>query len=193
MKTAYQTMRSFWLDVKNLQHKEEFPVVGDKKICVAGVEMAVADEQNKIKHILIAAASLGNASIYFENNSPSGIGGFTGGGSSGPIKEKAKQVIEAAAAVADKLEIAAQLEMSEDPSRVSLFALGADGQLYTASVLEAEVRKPEHPLYAFFAYTQQLLGVFREQQQAAGKPTQVQEETQTPTEETGPEKKNKHL
>ena len=43
MNKAYETMRGFWLDVKNLQHKKEVPQLGEQKICIAGVEMAAKD------------------------------------------------------------------------------------------------------------------------------------------------------
>ena len=97
MNKAYETMRGFWLDVNNLQHKKEVPLLGDKKICVAGVEMAAQDPKGGIKNVLIAASSLGNASVYFENNSPSGLGGFTGGAASGPVRDKALRLMQAAA------------------------------------------------------------------------------------------------
>ena len=177
MNKAYETMRAFWLDVKNLQHKQEVPQIGAQKICIAGVEMAVADAKGELKHILIAASSLGNASVYFENNSPSGIGGFTGGSSSGAIYEKAQQLLKQAAQSAEQLAPVTALPVQENPQQVTLFTVSADGQIRMADVVEAEVRQTGHPLYAFCAYTQQLLGVFRAQQEAAQpKPSAVPEE-----------------
>ena len=182
MNKAYQTMRGFWLDVKNLKHKEEVPQLGAHKICVAGVEMAAKDDQGAIKNIFIAASSLGNASLYFENKSPSGIGGMTGGAASGPIREKALHFLQTAVKLADTLPQAGQLPLLQDPAQVSLFVVSTDGTIRCAMVTEEEVRKPEHPWYAFFAYSQQLLGAFRMAQeqtvkapQAPQPPTQVTE------------------
>ncbi len=168
MNNAYQTMKAFWLDVKNLQHKKEVPQLGTQKICVAGVEMAALDANGAIKHLMIAASSLGNASVYFENNSPSGIGGFTGG-TSGPVHEKANLLLQQAAAVADKLPVVPKLQEQQDVKRITLFTASGNGELRAQDIAEAEVRNPAHPLYAFFAYTQQVLGAFRTEQAAAQK------------------------
>jgi len=167
MNKPYETMRRFWMDATNLKHKQEVPLLGDKKICVAGVEMAALDKQGALKHILIVASSLGNASVYFENNSPSGIGGFTGGGSNGPVKEAAQHLMQAAADAGAQLPEVAQVSVNDNPAEVSLFALAENAAVYAARVAETEVRKAEHPLYAFFAYTQQLLGAFRAEQEKA--------------------------
>ena len=123
MNKAYQTMREFWLDVNNLQHKKEVPQLGKQKICVAGVEMTAADEQGELKHILIVASSLGNASVYFENNSPSGIGGFTGGAASGPIRDKALRMMKAASLAADELQEVIAMPQQAEPGTVTLFTV----------------------------------------------------------------------
>lgn len=174
MNKAYETMRGFWLDVNNLQHKKEVPLLGDKKICVAGVEMAAQDPKGGIKNVLIAASSLGNASVYFENNSPSGLGGFTGGAASGPVRDKALRLMQAAAVASAALPVVAALQAPADPQKVELFACGGDGRLFAQELPEAEVRQPQHPLYGFFAYTQQLLGAFRTEQEKAAAAAQPQ-------------------
>ena len=167
MHKAYQTMRDFWLDVKNLQHKKEVPQLGEHHICIAGVEMAAEDPNGRIKHLMIAASTLGNASVYFENNSPSGIGGFTGGAASGPVRDKSLRMLQAATAAADQLTVCEHVTEQTDPTIVVLFAISAEGHMRQALVKEEEVRQPQHPLYAFFAYTQQLLGAFRQEQEIA--------------------------
>lgn len=186
MNKAYETMRGFWLNVHNLKHREEVPQLGPQKICVAGVEMAAADEKGVLKHILIAASSLGNASMYFENNSPSGIGGFTGGAASGPVREKALHLLQTAAKTAEKLPVTQQLPLLQDPAQVTLFALSGDGNLRAVTLPEAEARKPENEWYGFFAYSQQLLGAFRSVQEQAEKPANPSEKsaqaTDTPRE-----------
>lgn len=177
MNKAYEAMRGFWLDVSNLQHKKEVPLLGERKICVAGVEMAARDTKGGVKNLLIAASSLGNASVYFENNGPSGLGGFTGGSSSGPVREKALRLMQAAASAADKLEAVARLEPQQDPQSVTLFAVSGDGQVYALALKEADARKPESALYPFFAYTQQLLGAFRAEQEKCACAGQTEEKT----------------
>ncbi len=173
MNKAYQTMREFWLDVNNLQHKKEVPQLGKEKICVAGVEMAAADEKEETKRILIVASSLGNASLYFENNSPSGLGGMTGGAASGPIREKALRMMRAASMAGDELQEVIAMPAEAVEGTVTLFAVTAEGKLRAAKLLEADVRKEDHSLYEFFAYSQQLLGAFRTEQEAAAAPAKT--------------------
>ncbi len=192
MNKAYETMRGFWLDVDNLQHKKEVPLLTARKICIAGVEMAAQDRQGSVKNLMIAASSLGNASVYFENNSPSGLGGFTGGSSSGPVRDKALRLMQAAAAAAaaDKLPSAAEVMAPNAPEQVTLFALSGDGQIYAQQLPEAQARNPENDLYPFFAYSQQLLGAFRTEQEeaSASKPAQAQTQTTAPSAGSNPEK-----
>lgn len=178
MNKAYETMRGFWLDVKNLQHKNEVPQLGEKKICIAGVEMAAKDTKGGIKNLIIAASSLGNASVYFENNSASGLGGFTGGAASGPVREKTLHLMQAAAANALRLEKVDVLQAQSDPEHITLFAVSAEGQIYAKDLLEKEARNPENPLYPFFAYTQQVLAAFR-QEQAQAEQSNAAQQAQT--------------
>lgn len=161
MNKAYETMRGFWLDVKNLQHKKEVPLLGERQICVAGVEIAARDTQGGIKNFMIAASSLGNASVYFENNSASGLGGFTGGAASGPVREKALRMMQSAAAAAAHLQPVDSLPPQQNVENVTLFTVSGEGQILARELKESEVRNPENDLYAFFAYSQQLLGAFR--------------------------------
>ncbi len=167
MSSAYQTMKEFWLDVKNLQHKHEVPQLGPQKICVAGVEMAAEDMHGKVKNLMIAVSSLGNASVYFENNSPSGIGGFTGGAAKGAVHEKAELMMKEAAAAAEKLPLVDVLLPQKQPQHVTLFVISYDGQIRAQDLADNQARDPNNPLYAFFAYSQQLLGAFRAEQEAA--------------------------
>ena len=85
MTSAFENMRNFWLDIENFKNKDskEQPA-----LCVCGIEFCMLDHYQKPKKVFIAASYLGNASMYFENNSKSGIGGFIG--------ENSKQVKQAA-------------------------------------------------------------------------------------------------
>lgn len=195
MNKAYETMRAFWLDVNNLQHKKEVPLLGEQKICVAGVEMAAVDTQGKIKNLMIAASSLGNASVYFENNSASGLGGFTGGAASGPVREKALRLMQAAASAAGRLQTAESLTPQANPENVTLFALSGEGKLFVQELKEADARNPENPFYPFFAYTQQVLGAFRAEQEkaeaaqaAAAQPQKQEQPAPQPAAPVTPEK-----
>lgn len=75
--------------------------------------------------------------------------------------------MQAAAKTAGQLDKVEVLEGQKDPAHVSLFAVSADGQIYAKDLEEKEARNPENPLYPFFAYTQQVLAAFREEQSKA--------------------------
>lgn len=170
MSEAYNSMKNFWLDINNLQHKKEVPALGAAQVCIAGVEMAALDDKCELKHILVAASSLGNASMYFENNSPSGLGGFTGGASSGPVRDKALRMLQAAAKAADKMVAVEQLPSLQSPAHVVLFIVNKEGQLRALEQLDVDVRNPENELYPMFAYSQQLIGAFRSTQEQPTQP-----------------------
>ena len=92
MKQAYLNMRNFWLDVKNLENRKGVIEIGPDKISVAGIEMALPDG-DEIKHLFLATNSLGDSSLYFENNSKSGLGGVIGGHGHEALQEAAARML----------------------------------------------------------------------------------------------------
>ena len=138
MNKAYQNMRAFWLDAKNMQSRKGAIEIGPEKIVAAAVEMTIpAGEQ--LKHLLIATNSLGDSSLYFENNSQSGLGGLIGGHGNEPLQEAAAHML-------------------------GLLAVSKDAVFYK-EMPEEDARIPENPFYPMFAYSQQVLGLFKTQQQ----------------------------
>ena len=172
MKKAYQNMRDFWLDVKNLENRKGVIEVGPDGICVAGIEMAFADG-DEIKHLFLATNSLGDSSLYVENNSPSGLGGVIGGHGHEALQEAAARMLAYAgklAAQMTKSPAGEKLPPPSSPEFVRLFAVSKTALFHT-EFKEADLRNPEHPFYPFFAYSQQTLGFFRQQQmQTSAKP-----------------------
>jgi len=166
MKEAYKNMRNFWLDVKSFEGEKGITPFGNQEIFSAGVEFCMPDHNNVMKSIIIAANSRGDASMYFENNSPSGLGGFMGQGHPA-IKAASAEVIKQADKMLPQMQKAAQMPFSEN-CKVSLFAVARKSVFY-AQFEEKEVRNPEHPFYNFFASTQLLISAFRAQEEAAVK------------------------
>lgn len=163
MKESYINMRAFWLDASNLIPKNtQMPLLGEKQICVAGVEFAMEDHNGVLKHIFIAGSSLGEASIYFENNSASGIGGFMGGQGTQEIKEAAVAMVHLAADLAPKM-----MEVKELPEVKKghfLFFAVSKTALYAHPVDENAVQKMDHAYFKFFAETQNILVGFRKRE-----------------------------
>ena len=171
MKKAYQNMRAFWLDVKNLENRKGVIEVGPDGICVAGIEMAFVDG-NVTKHLFLATNSLGDSSLYVENNSPSGLGGMIGGHGNEALQEAAAHMLAYAGKLTAQMTKSAIGELLPPSSAefVRLFAVSKSA-LFHAEFKEEELRNPQHPFYPFFAYSQQTLGFFREQEmQASTKP-----------------------
>ena len=167
MNKAYQNMRSFWLDANNLKDKRELKGVGKDGILTAGLEHCMKDNNGNLKNIFLAASVLGNASLYFENNSPSGIGGMIGENNE-IIKKASLNFINAAAEMTDKMMPVSALPEPKEPMKVSLFAIG-EKQTFYIELEELAARNTQNPFYKFYAYSQQLIGAFRQSQEAASK------------------------
>ena len=165
MKQAYVNMRQFWLDVKNLESRKGVIEIGPDHIAAAGIEMALADGP-VIKHLFLATNSLGDSSLYFENNSKSGLGGFIGGHGNERLQTAAAHMLAHAAKLTGQMQscpLAAGLPAPSAAGQVRLFAVSKE-KIFHIEFAEANLRDPKHPFYAFFAYSQQTLGFFRAQQ-----------------------------
>jgi len=168
MKQAYINMRDFWLDVKNMENRKGVIEVGADKISVAGVEMAFEDA-GETKHLFLATNSLGDSSLYFENNSKSGLGGVIGGHGNEALQNAAAHMLGHAARLTEKMTSVPAGSALPAPSKagmVRLFAVSKD-KLFHTELPETEARNPENPFYPFFAYSQQTVGFFRAQQEQA--------------------------
>lgn len=167
MKQAYLNMRNFWLDVKNLENRKGVIEIGPDKISVAGIEMAMQDGE-ETKHLFLATNSLGDSSLYFENNSKSGLGGMIGGHGNESLQEAAARMLAHASKLTDQMESVAaggELPPPSSSKMVRLFAVSKEKLFYTEKP-ETDLRNPENDFYPFFAYSQQALGLFREQEQS---------------------------
>lgn len=164
MKEAYKNMRNFWLDAKNFEGAKGLVPFGQEEIYAAGAEFCMPDNNNILKNIIIAANALGDASMYFENNSPSGIGGFLGQGHP-KIKAASLDVLREA----DKM-IYAMQPVKELPfsihCKVTLFAVSKKTIFY-AQFEEEQLRNPQNIFYPFFATTQLLISAFKAQEAAS--------------------------
>lgn len=172
MKQAYINMRNFWLDIKNLENRKGILKLGPDHIAVAGIEMALSDAEQR-KHLFLATNSLGDSSLYFENNSPSGLGGQIGGHDNEALQTAAAHMLAHASKLTSQMQALPAGALLPAPSaagQVRLFAV-SDEKLFHIEFNETDVRKPEHPFCPFFAYSQQVLGFFREQtvQNTSGK------------------------
>ncbi|WP_424245722.1 hypothetical protein Dip510_000659 [Elusimicrobium posterum] len=166
MKESYKNMRDFWLEPANLMPKnEKLPFLGEKRICIAGIEFAMADHEGVLKNIFIAGSSLGDASMYFENNSASGIGGFIGGLGNPRVKEASIAMLKIAGDMAHKMTEVKELPKIDKAGEFIFFAIAVD-HIYINKVAEADINKTEHEFFKFFAETQNILIGFREAEAA---------------------------
>ncbi|MBR4592232.1 MAG: hypothetical protein IKO35_03395 [Elusimicrobiaceae bacterium] len=168
MNQAYVNMRQFWLDVKNLENRKGVIEIGPDRICVAGVEMALSDGK-AVKHIFLATNSLGDSSLYFENNSKSGLGGVIGGHGHEALQNAAAHMLAYASKLTDQmtaLPTGSELPAPQADGYVRLFAVSKD-KLFHTQLPEMQARDPQNPFYPFFAYSQQTLGFFRAQETQA--------------------------
>ncbi len=160
-------MRAFWLDANNMQSRKGVIEIGPEKIVAAAVEMAMPDGE-QLKHLLITTNSLGDCSLYFENNSKSGLGGLIGGHGNEPLQEAAAHMLAYAAKLTAQMTKVPAGDKVPPPSQtgqVCLLAVSNDAVFYK-EMPEKEARNPENPFYPMFAYSQQVIGLFKTQQQA---------------------------
>lgn len=177
MKESYKNMRNFWLEPANLMPKnEKLPFLGEKRICIAGVEFAMQDHNGELKNIFIAASSLGDASMYFENNSSSGIGGFVGGVGKPEVKAAAIAMLKLAGDNAADMQEVQEIPQPQNTGEFTFFAIAVD-HIYIKKVSEADAQKMENPFFKFFAESQNILIGFRkaEAEEAAAAQKAAQE------------------
>lgn len=168
MTSAFENMRNFWLDIENFKNKDnqEMPA-----ICVCGIEFCMLDHYQKPKKVFIAASHLGNASMYFENNSKSGIGGFIGNNSK-EIKEASFNFLKEAQLCQKNMQKQDSLPLPTEIGKITLFLIGKEG-LFTYTEKEESLRDKNNLFYKFYAASQNLIGVFRSQQENTQKPAQA--------------------
>ena len=168
MTSAFENMRAFWLDIDNFKNKDnqEMPA-----ICVCGIEFCMLDHYQKSKKVFIAASYLGNASMYFENNSKSGIGGFIGNNSK-EIKEASFNFLKEAQNCQKNMAKTETLPLPTELGKITLFTIGTEG-IFTFTENEESLRNQNNLFYKFYMASQHLIGVFRLQQDAQQKPAQA--------------------
>lgn len=165
MNKAYANMRTFWLDAKNLNNRKGVIEIGPEKIVAAGVEMALADGM-LLKHLLIVTNSLGDSSLYFENNSKSGVGGMIGGHGNEPLQEAAAHMLAYGGKLTEqmtKIPAGQTLPAPSQAGQVCLFSVSKQFIFYK-ELPEQDLRNPDHPFYPMFAYSQQVIGLFKTQE-----------------------------
>lgn len=164
MKEAYKNMRHFWLDATNLDNRKGVLEIGPEKIVAAGLEMPFEDGKT-VKYVFLGTNSLGDSSFYFENNSPSGLGGVIGGHGNEKLQTAAAHMLAYAAKLASQMEClpAGQELPACAVGNVCLVAVSKD-KLFYKQLPESDARNTENPFYPMYAYAQQTVGFFREQQ-----------------------------
>ncbi|MGB2579725.1 hypothetical protein AAIR98_001644 [Elusimicrobium simillimum] len=163
MNESYKNMRNFWTHETIYDKKAKFPTIGDNNISVAGIEFCMTDGQNKIKNIFLAASTLGDASMYYENNSKSGIGGTIGGKNHPEMKAAAEDFLNKTAELNNLMEIASQLPEAK-LYHTTFFAV-SEKHLFVKQIANEEALKTDNPFHQIFLSTQALIGAFRSIQQ----------------------------
>lgn len=167
-------MRGFWLDAKNMDNRKGLIEIGPGKIVAAAVEMAMADGA-QLKHLFIATNSLGDSSLYFENNSPSGLGGMIGGHGNEPLQQAAAHMLAHAAKLTEqmtKLLAGAEVPAVSQAGQVCLIALSKE-HIFYKELPEEQARKQDNPFYPLFAYSQQVIGLFKAQEEQQRPPARA--------------------
>jgi len=160
MNQAYINMRNFWLHETVADPKAKFPVLGEQEISIAGIEFCMYDGNNVIKNIFIAASTLKDASMYFENNSPSGLGGMLGLPDKENLHGPLNAMLEAAAKISSRMYIVKTLP----PAKLfyTTFFAVSKKHLYARQLSNDECMQKNAPFYRFFITAQNMISAFRE-------------------------------
>jgi len=159
MNTAYRNMRNFWLHESIADRKADFPVLGQNQISIAGAEFCMYDGHNIIKNIFTAASTLKDASLYFENNSPSGLGGIIGLPDREDLRAPLTAMLDAAAKISGRMDIVKTLP----PAKVfyTTFFAVSKKHLYAIQLSNDECMRKNAPFGRFFITAQNMISAFR--------------------------------
>ena len=174
MNQAYQNMRSFWLDATNFQTRKGLLEIGANRIVAAGIEMVIPDG-TLLKHVWVATNSLGDSSLSFENNSKSGLGGMIGGHDNEPLQQAAARMLAYAGKLSNQMRELPSSAAMPSPTRsgqIGIWAISKEKYFYT-EFAEEELRNPQHPFYPLFAYSQQMIGLFKTQPNSQNPPARA--------------------
>ena len=168
MTSAFENMRAFWLDANNFKTKDnqETP-----QVSVCGIEFCMLDHYQKPKKVFIAASHLGNASMYFENNSKSGIGGVIGADTK-EMKNAIFNFLKEAQNCQKNMQKVDTLPLPSEIGKITLFIIGKDG-IFSYTEKEETLRDKNNLFFKFYAESQHLIGVFRLQQENQENPAQA--------------------
>jgi len=160
MNTAYINMRNFWLHDTITDAKAKFPVLGEQEISIAGIEFCMYDGNNVIKNIFVAASTLKDASMYFENNSPSGLGGVIGLADKEALHGPLTNMLEAAALVTGRMYVVKTLP----PAKLfyTTFFAVSKKHLYARQLSNDELMPKTAPFNRFFLTAQNMISAFRD-------------------------------
>jgi hypothetical protein len=153
-------MRHFWLYDTIADAKAQFPVLGENQISIAGIEFCMYDGNNVIKNIFIACSTLKDASMYFENNSPSGLGGFLGTPDKETLHPSLTDMLEAAAKISHRMDIVKTLPPAK-LFNTTFFAVSKK-HLYARQLSNDECMRKHAPFNRFFMSAQNMISAFRE-------------------------------
>lgn len=158
MKEAYRKKRLYWHKVNNFD-KPHSKTYGADNILLAGVEFAMCDSKGEPKNIFIAATSCGESCMYYENNTPLGIGCLNGVHNQ-IFDNIISSILNEAADLTYNMNLYKRLPCPPKLNLVTFFALGRKDNFYKTLTYN-EIHSSEHPYYPLYVYLRQLLNELR--------------------------------
>ena len=158
MNEAYRKQRLFWHHINNLD-KPGLKMYGVDDIVLAGIEFALCDSKGAPRNIFIAANTCGESCMYYENNSPLGIGRLCGDNSQ-IFNNIVSSILNQAADLTYNMDSYKRLPRPPELSLVTFFAIGRKENFYKTLTYN-EIHSREHPYYPLYVYLRQLLNEMR--------------------------------
>ena len=158
MNEAYRKQRLFWHHIDSFD-KPEIKAYGADKILLAGIEFMLCDSKGEPKNIFIAANTCGESRMYYENNSPLGIGCLCGDESQ-IFTNIISSILNEASDLTYNMDCYKRLPAPPTLSLVTFFAIGRKENFYKTLTYN-EIHSLEHPYYPLYIYLRQLLNEMR--------------------------------
>jgi len=158
MNEAYKKQRLFWHHINSFD-RPEIKAYGADNILLAGIEFMLCDSKGEPRNIFIAANTCGESRMYYENNSPVGIGCLCGDGSQ-IFDNIISSILKEAADLTYNMDSYKRLPAPPTLSFVTFFAIGRKENFYKTLTYN-EIHSREHPYYPLYIYLRQLLNEMR--------------------------------
>ena len=158
MTKAFQSKRLFWHNLKNFD-KPNIVSFGLDEIIVAGAEFVFCDSKGYPKNIFIAANSLCESQMFYEENNAAGFGNIHGNQTK-IFDNIINAILHEVSELTYNMDQCKHLPACPKLNFVNFYALGHNGK-FCKTLTYSEIHFPKHLYYPLYTYFKQLINEMR--------------------------------